>query len=169
MKKQLPVLVNQEGIALVISMIMLLLMSILGVTAMQTTVLEEKMAGNFKNVNLAFQAAESALKDSENYLSTTSVLPSFNGVSVNGLYPSNTGLWNTIDWSDTSKVRMYTGPAISGVTTAPITIIERIASAGGTNSLEAGATGTAYTYRITARGVGGTGNAVAIVQTIFVW
>lgn len=37
---------KQKGIALVISMIMLLMMTLLGISAMKTSMMEQKMAGN---------------------------------------------------------------------------------------------------------------------------
>ena len=36
-----------------------------GITAMQVTRMEERMAGNSRDVNLAFQGAEAGLRDSE--------------------------------------------------------------------------------------------------------
>ena len=56
---------KQSGIVLIISLIMLLLLTLIGVTSMQVTGLEEKMAGNFRDQNIAFQAAESTLKEAE--------------------------------------------------------------------------------------------------------
>ncbi len=56
---------HQTGAALIISMILLLVMTLIGVTAMQSTVLEEKMAGNFRDRDVAFQAAEAALRYAE--------------------------------------------------------------------------------------------------------
>ena len=56
---------HQSGAVLIISLIMLLLLTLIGTTSMQTTTLEEKMAGNMRDRNIAFQAAESALRDAE--------------------------------------------------------------------------------------------------------
>lgn len=56
---------RQQGIALVVGIIFLLLMTLIGVTAIQTTSLDERMAGNVRDRNLAFQAAEAALRDAE--------------------------------------------------------------------------------------------------------
>ena len=42
---------------------MLLVMTVLGITAMQVTRMEERMAGNSRDVNLAFQGAEAGLRD----------------------------------------------------------------------------------------------------------
>lgn len=56
---------RQSGMALVIGLVMLLLLTLIMLSAVQVTVLEEKMAGNLHNRNIAFQAAESALREAE--------------------------------------------------------------------------------------------------------
>lgn len=56
---------QQAGSALIISLILLLVMTILGITAMQSTTLQERMAGNMKDRHAAFQAAEAALREAE--------------------------------------------------------------------------------------------------------
>jgi len=56
---------RQRGAALVVALIMLLVMTVLGIAAMQVTRMEERMAGNSRDVNLAFQAAEAGLRDAE--------------------------------------------------------------------------------------------------------
>lgn len=52
---------HQRGMALIMSLVILMILTILGVTAMGTASLEEKMAGNTQEINKAFQAAESGL------------------------------------------------------------------------------------------------------------
>ncbi|HHJ38290.1 MAG: hypothetical protein AXA67_13855 [Methylothermaceae bacteria B42] len=49
---------RQQGAVLIVSLLLLLVMTLLGVTAMQSNMLEEKMAGNFWSRNLAFQAKD---------------------------------------------------------------------------------------------------------------
>ncbi len=61
---------QQSGVALVIGLVMLLLLTIIMLSAVQVTLLEEKMAGNMKNTNIAFQAAESALREAEARISS---------------------------------------------------------------------------------------------------
>ena len=56
---------QQSGVVLIISLIMLLLLTPIGVTGMQVTGLEEKMAGNYRDQSLAFQSAEAALRVGE--------------------------------------------------------------------------------------------------------
>lgn len=54
---------QQRGAVLVISLILLLLLTILAITASSTASLQERMAGNAQEANIAFQAAESGLKN----------------------------------------------------------------------------------------------------------
>ena len=56
----------QAGIALPIVLIFLVVMLLLGATAIRNVTLGEKMAGNQRNQQLAFQAAENALRYCEN-------------------------------------------------------------------------------------------------------
>lgn len=55
----------QNGSVLIVSLLFLLVLTLIGITSMQGTSLEEKMAGNTRGGTLAFQAAEAALRDGE--------------------------------------------------------------------------------------------------------
>ncbi|VAX10058.1 Type IV fimbrial biogenesis protein PilX [hydrothermal vent metagenome] len=159
---------KQQGVALVVSLILLLVMTLLGLSSMQATILEEKMAGNFKNRNMSLQAAESALRAAESNLQVTAVLPAFDG-SVLGLYqPTISGvpIWDVITWS-ISEVIAYTG-TLSDISASPAYIIEEmpiISEAG--SSLEVGVAGENRYYRITTRAVGGTATAVVMLQSTY--
>lgn len=61
---------RQRGAALVVGLILLVVVTLVGVGAMQTTTLQEKMAGNLRDSNLSFQAAEAALRLCEGVLQT---------------------------------------------------------------------------------------------------
>ena len=52
---------KQQGSALIVSLLILLVLTIIGVTALNSTVMEEKMSSNFQTGNTAYQAAESAV------------------------------------------------------------------------------------------------------------
>lgn len=52
---------KDSGAALVMSLVILLILTILGITAMGTSSLEQKMAGNMQEATRAFEAAESGL------------------------------------------------------------------------------------------------------------
>lgn len=64
---------QQQGAALVISLIMLLLMTILAISSMTNTATQERMAGNNIDKQKAFQAAEAALRDGERFVRDTSI------------------------------------------------------------------------------------------------
>ncbi len=59
---------KQSGVVLIVSLIFLVILTLVGVTAMNVTSLEERMSANFKDQQLAFQAAEAALKEAEDWL-----------------------------------------------------------------------------------------------------
>jgi len=62
---------TQTGTALLISLVILVVMTILGISAMSNTVLETKMATNEQQRQIAYQAAEKALRDAEAWLQNT--------------------------------------------------------------------------------------------------
>ena len=57
---------TQNGSALILSLLLLLVMTMLGITAMSTSTLEEKMSANDRNQKVAFQNAELTLVQAEN-------------------------------------------------------------------------------------------------------
>lgn len=66
---------RQRGTVLVVALIMLLLMTMIGLGSMRSTGMEERMAGNWRDVNIAIQAAEAALRDGENWLAPGTAMP----------------------------------------------------------------------------------------------
>jgi type IV pilus assembly protein PilX len=54
---------RERGAVLFIALIMLLLLTLIGITAMQVTLLQERMAGGFRVQHQAFQQTEGTLKD----------------------------------------------------------------------------------------------------------
>lgn len=56
---------RQSGAALYVSLIMLILMALIGVVAMQVATLQERMSANYATTNMAFQNAESVVRNSE--------------------------------------------------------------------------------------------------------
>ncbi|HKJ75770.1 MAG TPA: PilX N-terminal domain-containing pilus assembly protein [Gammaproteobacteria bacterium] len=168
-----PRLGHCRGSTLVVALFILLLLSILGVSAMQTTVLQERMAGNLRDKQLSFQAAEAALREGETWLRDTVALPQFAG--ANGRYQPDNGLWKDIDWSDTSAVIVYpdnaANPTIDQVAGQPRYYIEELPAA----DLPGESMVDGYqpnqnnpSYRITARGVGGSSSAVSVLQSTYV-
>lgn len=64
---------SQQGAALVMALVILLILTLLGVTAMGTSSLEEKMAGNIQEATRAFEAGESGLNKALNEEGTLNI------------------------------------------------------------------------------------------------
>lgn len=170
----------QQGVALVMALVFLLLLTLIGITALNTTSLEEKMAGNVKDRNLAFQAAESALAAGENWIYTQIGKPYFPNNSI-GLYTVDSAAatpnWDSVNWSGSNVVTYPNTPGASGsgnlgkINTQPKYIIEDLDEVQETSGSLVAETryknkGTTI-LRITARGTGGTDAAVVMLQSTY--
>lgn len=181
---------RQEGVVLVVAMIMLVLLTLIGLAGMRTTLLEERMAGNLRDRNLAFQSAEAALREGEMSGPTAcAVAGGFDG--TDGCYdlptvcqndddaddvaacwvarnePADTSVWSAADWESDGRTPVN---AIPLVDEQPRYVVERITTTSKKkdDSLKAGGEYEEITYyRVTARGVGGNANTVAIVQSTY--
>lgn len=174
--------VKQQGAALVVGLIMLLLLTLVGVAGMRDTLLQEKMVGNMRDREIALQAAEAALRDGEAYLNQV-VLPDFanNGgiydLNINpaltqrvvgGKPVSETEFWREWNW-DADAVEYSLN--LAGVDAKPAYVIERLPQSLTDRGQYAGGNDPTYVmvddlsevietvesipdYRITARGLG---------------
>jgi len=59
---------RERGAILVTSLLLLLVLTVLGIAMMKMTNMQERMAGNTRDLNLALQAAEAALRDGETHV-----------------------------------------------------------------------------------------------------
>lgn len=143
---------RQHGAALVIGLIMIALLSLLGLTALGTSLLEERMAANARDRIRAFQAAEAALR----FCEAAATVPPY----ASGAAP----VWENIDWDHDAAVRQYSAYTTEPmVAKQPACIVEQLAaeinaSPGAAESRRGGLpveTERVYRhYRITARGWG---------------
>ena len=94
---------RQEGVALFIALVVLLIITVLGISGLQTTTLEERMAASARDRDIAFQAAEAALAEGEVFVQGLAVtgLAQFDS-NTNGFYRPRQGTdddwWETVDW-----------------------------------------------------------------------
>jgi type IV pilus assembly protein PilX len=161
---------GQRGAALLVSLIFLLLMSLIGVMAMQGATMQERMAGNTRDRHLAFQAAEAALREAEAFLDITPALPDFTNAA--GLYQSNAPnrpVWHGPVLAVGNGVINYTGNLGAEVAAAPQYFIEELRDIilRGTETETPPPPSNVTYYRVTARGVGGTQEAVVVLSTIY--
>jgi len=59
---------RQRGVVLPTIMVLMVIMVVLGIAGMDDTAMQERMSGNLRNRDIAFQAAESALREGEAWL-----------------------------------------------------------------------------------------------------
>jgi type IV pilus assembly protein PilX len=64
---------QQSGAVLIVSLLMLVLLTLIGLTAIQAGTVNERIAGNARSLDLAFQAAEAALREAEDRLDNPAV------------------------------------------------------------------------------------------------
>ena len=73
---------SQHGMALLVSLVFLLLLTLIGISSMQNATLQEKMAGSVTLRNQSFQTAEAALRIGESAVQLeTYSLPVCSGTS----------------------------------------------------------------------------------------
>ncbi|MDH3619806.1 MAG: PilX N-terminal domain-containing pilus assembly protein [Gammaproteobacteria bacterium] len=93
---------QQGGAVLVVTLMILLVVTLLTVSNMRSSVLQEKMAGNTNDRNVAFQAAESALREGEVFLEGIVSLGDFQGkAGLFGRTDDEPVFYNGTTWSDT--------------------------------------------------------------------
>lgn len=163
---------GEHGSALIISLLILVVLTLIGVTAVGTSGMEEKMAGNERDQQVAFQAAEVALRSAESAIANLASTAGFDGTG--GQYPKG----STLDLAPDSAIwtggnsAVYGGEAIPAVKTPPRYVIEVLATQGnndvnisgyGTNS----GVGTVVRFRVTARGTGISDTSSVILQSYY--
>jgi type IV pilus assembly protein PilX len=162
---------KQQGVILIICLVMLLLLTLIAVSGMQTTTLEEKMAGNKRNRNLAFQAAESALREAEQWIqgADTALNPlklsngPFQGADCsNGLCPTTSpAIWEAADFNWNLKGRSYAG-VLQAIPQQPRYVIELLEQKVNVDSNRMTAL-----FRITAMAWGSDPNVVVQLQSLY--
>jgi len=81
---------RQSGFALIVGLVVLVLLTLIMLMALRMASLEERMAGNLRNQNIAFQAAESALREAEGLIRSSAASIDWDGdgtVEVNPFNP----------------------------------------------------------------------------------
>lgn len=142
---------RQKGATLIVALIFLAILALLGATAAQTTLLEERMASNTRDRDVALQASEAALTWASRNLATLSATaPTIN--TANG---NNASYWNAFNWAGASTLLTSANITVNGLASYPRIVVQR--------------RGTTNNYRVTARGVGTNGSTVVILQAEYTY
>lgn len=183
MRKQKNIVVrSQRGMTLIVGLIMVLLMSIVAVSAIRGSNMQELMAGNMRDRNLAFQAAEAALRNGELIVQTQGEALVFN--DSEGLLNNQNKLdavagpvavWNDATW-EAYSLTLNKADIELNLTRMPDYVIELIevegagAAASG-ESVEYGMNveeaGNRAIYRVSARGFGGSESSRVVLQSTY--
>lgn len=172
---------SQRGAVLIVGLVMLLLLTVIGLASIRGSELQERMAGNMRDHNQAFQASEAALRYGESYLNGASI-GEYNTTTKKGYFTDlNKGastyprpvVWTESQWTTNGTVLATN--TLSGLAGQPAYAIEQVlvsplaANQGGAVDIESldKMTEMEY-YRVTARGVGGTVDSEVVLQSTFV-
>lgn len=174
---------NECGAILFVSLILLIVLTLIGVTALRVSTMEERMAGNMRDRAIAFQAAEAALRAAEKLLGDgaptaigtytgssctkgvfilVSNVPYFVSVTGHTWDGSSVAFWNGWPWSSsncyyTDNINLTDFDKIGKPIETPRYVIEEMpaVSSGGKS------------YRVTAMGYGSSKKAQVILQATF--
>lgn len=173
--------VRQRGTVMIFCLVFLAVLTMMAVSGMDSSILEERMSGNLRDQSSAFQAAESGLKEAEAWLTNQIELPD---ISTDG----STVVWelDSLDpnggddihwWEDQSTdAAWWDGNSISLagfsiVNSQPQYLIEHLMDARQGESIAIGNGENPLPrifHRITSRGEGATNTAEKTLQSIFV-
>lgn len=155
---------TQSGVALIIGLVLLITLTILGIGALSTTSLEQRMAGNMGDLNLAFNAAESASQTYSNFIAQNSNFPRKKDMPD--------GWWDNpaygASWWNSGGVAFTYGDPLPEVSSQPRVLVEDI----GLFVRDSDVIGHSYTstgtehLRVTTRGTGYSNNTQVIIQQI---
>ncbi|HZT01602.1 MAG TPA: PilX N-terminal domain-containing pilus assembly protein [Steroidobacteraceae bacterium] len=170
---------RSRGAVLVVALILLLILTLIGITAARLQTAQEGMARNDDNHQLALQSAEAALRDGEGIIALHTDADFL--ANASGLYDLTTELnataasiADTINWSSPGTQSMqYSGAALGNVPQspqAPQIIIEHLPPVAGAgvqlNAPSYGVNPQWQVYRITAHAQGGDGSSSVTLQSI---
>ncbi|MGB9429815.1 MAG: PilX N-terminal domain-containing pilus assembly protein [Gammaproteobacteria bacterium] len=175
---------TQDGFVLIVALVLLLVLTVLGLAAAQSTSLEERMAGNARNHDLAFQAAEAGLNAADAGILEGMWSNANYAGNANGLYLLSTCCAPASGWTSAWTVGGVWGGAlpadtavpglnIAGVSQQPVFIIEQlppVAPPGSNLAQQQNGSGSppVQPYRITVYATGGDQTTHVLLQTVVV-
>lgn len=178
----------QCGATLIVSLVMLLLITITGFASIRGTILEERMAGNMRDVDIALQAAEAGLNEAESYIqASVSAIGGFSRDCTNGLCTSRDFNDLLHRWEDPTycngdglfdpdcTLPIEAGNDLNNVARPPRYIVEHIADLAtdeNTRNVSSGygddiGGGDVSVFRITVQGFGGSEAATRLIQSTY--
>jgi type IV pilus assembly protein PilX len=171
---------QESGFSLITILMMMVVLVSLALAGMNSSLVQERMAGNARDRNIALQAAEAALRDAEADIEANlTVASAFVTACTGGLClppsmtsnsPTSQPLWQSIDWgASAGKSRTY---ALPGVSAPPRYIVELLPVlppvSGQSASLGNSNEDAAQAFRISVRATGLRASTVVILQSTYI-
>lgn len=163
---------RQRGSALLVSLVFLLLLTMIGISSIQDSTLQERMAGNNRDQGVAFQSAEAGLRAAERFLIDNVAVVGGLFNNSNGLYSANSGSlpdWRSSDAGSRSLWRSLPSGSLAGVDSPPEYVIEELPASpigsGGSMAADEVVDTVGVVYRITARGYGFSPESRVVLQS----
>lgn len=164
---------KQRGVVLIMALTILMVLTLIGVSAMKTSSLQERMSGNSRDYQIAFEAAEIALRAGEDYIKTISTTADFTSAGANGKFTARTidataiGAWqDETNWTSGNT----TSVTVPNVSKNPEFMVEILDSTyGQVEALTPGGStsGVIALFRVTGRGYGKNPNTKVMLQADF--
>jgi|SRR5712671_3534413 len=165
---------TQRGAALVVSLLLLSVLTILALSASQSTRLQERMAGNARDVDVAFQSAEAGVRNAEDYITgltrQTGPCPAAPcHVFSRGYFPDDMANANDTWWATNGWEYGTAAKEMAMAVADPIYVIEQTEFVGDDLMESGGGPKSGLTFFRTLSGAkGATDSARVVIQTTFV-
>jgi type IV pilus assembly protein PilX len=160
---------RQSGIALVVALILLVVMTLLGLGAMRSVTLEEKMAANTFDRSVSFQAAEAALREAESLLDIPSPPTPAAGSACSGGMCGAPAVTGTPRWLDSAFTGWQSATAVASgpISVTPEYFIEYLGDSFPCQPNDLTGAVDCKRYRVTVRSNAGTDRAAVMLQSIY--
>jgi len=165
---------SQSGVTLAVTLLLLLMVTVLGVSAVRLSLVEEKMSGNMRDKHIAFEGAESALRVAEGWLDQRLDYPTPTSTGVNHVW--NFNVLGSNNWWKVNSVSWWADKSVAAPMntmqkSAPLYFIEERAFVQRGENLSIGSGEKKqgkYYYQVTSRGHGGTDSTRVHLRTTFI-
>ena len=187
----LPKARTPQGYSLLFILLMMVVLGFLALSGMSTGIVQERMAGNARDQNVALQAAEAGLRDAEADVETNlDANAGFSDACTDGLClppsmsataPQSAPQWQSLNWATQSRVYgsrtgavALLGPGNQALASPPRYIVEMLPSLQSADggSVCAGCTtiaaDRARAYRLTVRATGVRDTTVVMLQAVYI-
>ncbi len=143
---------GQRGVTLIITLVMLVLVTLVIVSTVRTSTMDEKMAGNARDRDKAFQAAEAAVQSCIAVLQSST----YTGTPLTPAAFNATPNWEVAaNWGNANSVAVAVDLTDAKLSSQPRCMYEALVAGSGN-------------YRITGRALGGSSLTEVILQATYV-